>query len=191
MAGFLSVLGRRHEPTPRMWHTSQQTRNKVLVHGGRTIGHPKDTKRGAVDVFDTYTELWQQKKTTGKTPAPDVYLTASASLGDDLFTFGGWDGNRRNDSLHRLHRLEGGLEWIELSSRNKSPESPMAKEGAGMVAFGDNLAVYGGYGRPPGPTQPGSSFVRDTREHRNGEGWTNEFHIYNLEKSMLCDFFVH
>ena len=134
MAGFLSVLGRRHEPTPRIWHTSQQTRNKVLVHGGRTKDYSKDSKRGAVDVFDVYTESWQQKKVTGKTPAPN-YLTASASLGDDLFTFGGRNGSTRNDALHRL---KGGSEWIELSSENESPESPMAKEGAGMVAFGDN-----------------------------------------------------
>lgn len=60
----------------------------------------------------------------------------------------------------------------------------MAKEGAGMVAFDDNLAIFGGYGKPHGLTQPGSlNFIKDLR-HTSGVGWTNEFHKYSLKDSM-------
>ena len=59
----------------------------------------------------------------------------------------------------------------------------MAKDGAGMVAFSDNLAVFGGYGIPHGPTQPGSSFIGDTG-YTDGGGWTNELHVYNLKDGM-------
>ena len=162
---------------------SCQTGSKTLVHGGRTRDVSENTKRRlarVVEVFDAHTKVWQEKEVTGKAPASGVYGAASASLEDDLFTFGGWDGSRRYNTVHRL---KGGSQWIELCPQNESPESPMAKEGAGMVAFGTNLAVFGGYGIPHGSTQPGSSLLRDTR-YADGGGWTNEFHIYNLKDGM-------
>ena len=165
---------------PRILHTAYQTGSKTLVHGGRTRDFSESTKRRVacvVEVFDGYTEEWQQKEVTGEAPAPGVYAAASASVGDDLFTFGGWDGSRRHNALHVLKRA---TQWVELCPQNDRAESPMSKEGAGMVAFGNNLAVFGGYGIPHGPTQPGSSFIK-----RAGDiGWTNEFHIYNLENGM-------
>ena len=184
MAGILSLSGRRYEPTPRMRHTAQQAHNKVLVHGGRTKDYSENTKRhlsSVVEVFDTYTELWQQKEVTGEPLAPGVYAAASASFDDDLFTFGGYDERRYNNALHRLKNAS---QWIELCPENKSPKSPMAKCGAGMVAFGDKLAVFGGYGIPHGPTQP-ESFIKDTR-FTDGVGWTNELHIYNLKDGMYA-----
>ena len=184
MAGILSLFGRRYdEPMPRICHTSCQTGSKALVHGGRTKDYSEKTKQrlsSVVESFDAYTELWEQKEVTGEAPAPGVYSAASASVDDDLFTFGGWDGSRRYNTLHRL---KGTSQWIELCPQNKSPESPMAKGGAGMVAFSDNLAVVGGSGIPHGPTQPGSSFIKDAR-YTDGRGWTNEFHIYNLKDGM-------
>ena len=125
-------------------------------------------------MFDMYTEVWQQKAVTGEAPAPGVYSAASASVDDDLFTFGGVDGRRYYNSLHRLKHA---TQWFELCPQNGRAESPMAKSGAGMVAFGNNLAVVGGYGKPHGPTQPGSSFIRNTGR-TDGVGWTNEFHVY-------------
>ena len=177
MAGILSLFGRRHEPMPRIGHTACQTGSKTLVHGGRTRDFSENTKRRlacVVEVFDTYTEVWQQKEVTGEAPAPGVYGAASASVGDDLFTFGGID------SYNALHKLKHATQWVELCPQNDRAESPMAKTGAGMVAFGNNLAVFGGYGIPHGPTQPGSSFIKSV----GYEGWTNEFHIYNLEDGM-------
>ena len=185
MAGILSALfGRGYEePMPRIGHTQWQAGSRVLVHGGRTKDYSENTKRrlaSVVDTFDRYTEAWEQKEVTGEAPAPGVYGAASASVDDDLFAFGGYDGSRFNNALHRLKNAS---QWIELCPENKSPEFPMAKCGAGMVAFGDNLAVFGGYGIPHGPTQPGSSFIKSTT-FTDGRGWTNEFHIYNIKDGM-------
>jgi len=183
MAGILSLSGRRHEPMPRIRHKACQTGSKTLVHGGRTRDFSENTKRRlarVVEVYDSYTEVWQQKEVTGEAPAPGVYLAASASVDDDLFTFGGMDGSRLFNTRHVLKRA---AQWIKLCPQNDRAESPMAKYGAGMVAFGNNLAVFGGHGMPHGPTQPGSSFIRGTR-YTDGRGWTNEFHIYNLEDGM-------
>ena len=43
--------------------------------------------------------------------------------------------------------------WKQLSSTG-----PMRKVGCGMVAHGSNLVLFGGYGIPSGPTQPGAEF---------------------------------
>ena len=180
MAGILSLSGRRYEPMPRMGHTACQTGSKTLVHGGRTRDFSENTKRRlacVVELYDSHTEVWQQKEVTGEAPVPGVYSAASASVSDDLFTFGGFDGSRFYNTLYRLKQA---TRWVELCPQNDRAESPMAKTGAGMVAFRNNLAVFGGYGIPHGPTQPGSSFIKSVGD----EGWTNEFHIYNLEDGM-------
>lgn len=164
MAAILSpLLGRRYnEPIPRSWHTSCQVGNKVLVHSGRTNDYSESTKQrlaSVVDIFNPYTEVWEQKRVTGEAPVPGVHLAASASVDNDLFTFGGRDGSRLYNALHKLKHASL---WTELCPQNTSPDSPMAKISAGMAVFNDSLAVLGGYGIPHGPTQPGSSFVKDT-----------------------------
>ena len=181
MAGTLSLFGRRYEPKPRILHTACQTGSKTLVHGGLTRDFSENTKRRlacVVEMFDAHTEVWQQKEVTGEAPAPGVYSAASASVGDDLITFGGRDSSRWLNTLHVLKRAR---QWIELCPQNDRAESPMAKSGAGMAAFGNNLAIFGGYGILYGPTQPGSSFIKDAGSDR---GWTNEFHTYSLEDGM-------
>ena len=171
---------------------SCQRGSKVLVHGGRSEDYSENTKQRltfVVELFDRCSKSWQQKEVTGPAPAPGVYGAASASVDDDLFTFGGQD-----DSVvyNTLHRLKNSSQWIELCPLNQNPESPMAKIGAGVVAISENIAVMGGYGVPHGPTQPGSSFTGDTRLRSDGAGWTNEFHMYNLKDGMyICKIEFH
>lgn len=171
---------------PMTWHTSCQIGSEVILYSGLTKDYSEKTKQrlaSAVDVFDMYTELWQRKKVTGEGPAPGAYSAASASVADDLFMFGGNDGRRFYNSLHRL---KGGSKWTQVCPQNERAESPMAKYGAGMVAFGDNLAVLGGYGVPHGLTQPGSSFIGDMHTQRVEKciGLTNEFHIFSINDGV-------
>lgn len=185
MAGILSLFGRKYEPMPGLKHTSWQTENKVLVQGGVTrLFSLKKTQQhlsSVVEIFDPYPESWQQKEVTGDTPIPGMYSAASASVNNDLYTFGGTDGNRHSNSLHMLKDFS---QWVELCALNKRSESPMAKQCAGMVAFGDSLAVFGGYGIPHGPT----SFIR--AKDKDSCGWTNEFHLYNLTNGIIIIFCI-
>ena len=110
----------------------------------------------------------------GNAPSPGTYLAASASLHDDLFTFGGWDDKKFLNALHRLDSKT--WRWCQLFPPN-AEGAPMPKYGCGMISFGECLGVFGGYGIPRGPTEP-QSFIKNTR-FTDGGGWTNEFHIFH------------
>ena len=184
---FLSWFGQgaKYQPTPRAFHTSAQVGSKTLLHGGVTEDYSEKTKQrlsSVLEVFDSNTELWQQKKVKGDTPAPGVFGAASATVNGDLFTFGGYDGKILYSSLHRLKNAS---QWLKLCPQNEKAESPMVKTGARMVAFGNQLLLIGGYGIPHSPTQSGAAFIKDrTRGAPYGAGWTNELHIFNIKNGM-------
>ena len=119
----------------------------------------------------------------GVAPSLGTYLAASASLNDDLFSFGGTDGRRDFNTFHRLDSKT--WRWSQVSPQN-ADGAPMPKYRCGMIAFRNSLVVFGGYGVPQGPTEPGSSFIKNTR-FTDGSGWTNEFHIYNLSEGNARD----
>ena len=186
------MAARGDEPLPRADHVSAQVGSKVLVYSGWIQDRSEqNTHRlaSAVEVFDTRTELWETKQTTGEMPAPGLYYAASASLNEDLYTYGGVYGKRHKvNSLHRLDTKT--YHWYQLSPRNAKEESPMTKDRAGMIACGGNLALFGGRCLPHGPAQPKSSLVKDPKR-TDGGGWTNEFHIYCPREGISLDTCTH
>ena len=183
MAFFSRLTGSsaKYEPLPRFDHVSQSVGSKVLVQGGRTKDFSEKSRQhlsSVVETFDPYSELWEQRQVEGDAPSPGTYYAASASLHDDLFTFGGRDDRRYFNALHRLDSKT--WRWCQLSPQN-AEGAPMPKCGGGMISFGDSLGVFGGYGIPRGPTEP-RSFIKDTRF--TGSGWTNEFHVYHLKEGV-------
>ena len=186
MAAFLSRLtgsSAKYEPLPRFNHVSQTVGSKVLVQGGRTNDFSVTSREhlaSVVETLDPCSELWEQRRVEGDAPSPGTYDAASASVNDDLFTFGGHDGRNFLNMLHRLDTKT--WLWCQLSPMN-ADGAPMPKTGCRMMCFRDNLVVFGGYGIPRGPTEP-RSFVKNTN-FTDGRGWTNEFHIYHLKEGML------
>ena len=186
MAAFLSPLAgssARYEPLPRILHVSQTVGSKVLVQGGRTNDFSVTSREhlaSVVEILDPYSELWEQRRVEGDAPSPGTYAAASASVNDDLFTFGGRDGRNHFNTLHRLDAKT--WRWCQLSPQN-AYRAPMPKTGCGMMCFRDNLVVFGGYGIPHGPTEP-RSFMKNTGIS-DGRGWTNEFHMCHLKEGML------
>ena len=187
MASFLSRLtgsSAKYEPFPRFYHISGSVGSKVVVQGGRTKDFSEKSRQqltSVVEIFDPYSELWEQRQVTGDAPSPGTYFAAGASLRDDLFSFGGID-DRRN-VFNTLHRLDTKTwRWCQLSPQN-AEGAPMPKVACGMISFRDGLGVFGGYGIPRGPTEP-QSFIKDTR-FTDGRGWTNEFHIYQLKEGIM------
>ena len=169
-----------YEPLPRYWHISGRIGGVIVGQGGVTEDFSEKSKQhlsSVVEIFDPYSESWEQRQVEGNAPSPGTHAAASASLHDDLFSFGGFDGR---DFLNTVHRLDTKTWcWSQVSPQN-ADGAPMPKYGCGMIAFRNSLVVFGGYGRPQGPTEP-ESFIKYTGA-TDGRGWTNEFHIYNLSE---------
>ena len=185
MAALLARLtgsSAKYEPVPRAGHISGCVGSKVLVQGGLTKDFSEKIRQhltSVVEVFDPYSELWEQKQVKGDGPEPGIYAAASVSLHGDLFTFGGVFNGKLFNTLHRLDTKT--WSWHQVSPQN-ADGAPMPKCSCGMISFRDGLGVLGGYGTPQGPTEP-QSFLKDSR-YTNGRGWTNEFHIYNLSEGI-------
>ena len=177
----------KYEPLPRFHHNSSRVGSKVVVQGGLTKDFSEKSRRhlsSVVEIFDPYSESWEQRPVTGDAPSPATFLAASASLHDDLFSFGGTDDWHFFNTLRRLDPEK--LCW----SPQNADGAPMPKYGCGMIAFGSGLGVFGGFGVPRGLTEP-RSFIQYTGD-TDGRGWTNEFHIYNLsEGNLLFPLHVH
>ena len=179
---------KNYEPMPRVSHISAQVAKKIAVYSGLTADHSVENRKSLqsiVELYDPHTEKWEAKRCTGEAPVPGLQDAVSASSSDALYTYGGVGRDGDEKFVNSLHRLSANtFRWSELSRRKKGGVSPIAKTGAGMAVCGHMLAVLGGYGIPHGPTQcAGSSFIKNT-SWSDGGGWTNEFHIYHLNKGM-------
>ena len=151
----------KYETLPRIRHISGCVGSKVVVQGGRTKDFSDKSRQqlsSVVEIFDPYSELWEQRQVEGDAPSPGTYAAASASLCDDLFSFGGFDGRQRFNTLHRLDSKT--WRWSQVSPQN-ADGAPMPKNSCAMIAFRNSLVVLGGYGVPRGPTEP-QSFIQNT-----------------------------
>ena len=132
-----------------------------------------------INSFDPLTEQWTLKETMGP-PHPGQYRGGCASIGSNLYMFGGRNGSSYNNDLSILN-IES-LEWTKQCGNN-STDVPVAKNGCGLVTVDEaTLCYFGGYG--VGPTQPGSTLIKDTR-YSDGRGWTNECHLFNTREGMM------
>ena len=182
---FSSMIGRTkaYEPSPRWGHYVAPVGGRFLLWGGCVPDFSASGRKklaSTVEIFDPYLEVWEQQATSGSSP-PGLQRGMCASLLDQLYSFGGFDGASFNNSLHTLDPTS--LEWKELRVLNQA-EGPMGKRACGMVSYnGDRLALFGGYGIPTDPTQPGATFTKNT-SFTDWRGWTNELHIFNINEGM-------
>ena len=173
-----------YEPTARLHSAFISTQRHLYLWGGRTVAIETGSEDAriqearCIEQFDPYLEVWRQLNTTG-TPHPGRVAVACTSVADQLYMYGGHSGKRHEGVLSLLNLQT--LTWSQLC-QEATNGAPMGKYSCGMVSFhGDQLAVIGGYGTPTGPTQHGASFIRNT----NDTGWTNEVHIFNINKGIV------
>ena len=163
------------EPSPRRGQFSVVVGEKLCVYGGCITDFLKEksTLASSVHSFDPLLESWSENKCGGVPPA-GLYLGACASAGHHVYVYGGLNGSDFQSSLHQLDTRT--WTWKQLSS-----SGPMRKAECGMVVYGSKLVLFGGYGFPSGPTQPGAEFVKNSK-YSDGRGWTNELHTFDLIK---------
>ena len=141
--------------------------------------------QSVVETFDPYLELSEQIPARG-VPPPGLYDGAYAAIGNSMFVCCGYDGSKFQNALHQFDSTT--LQWQKLLETSWS-KGPMRKMGCQMISCaGDKLALFGGYGIPTGPTQHGSTFIKNTNR-TDGSGWSNEFHLFHLKKGT-CTYLV-
>ena len=192
MASILSSLfgqTKLYEPSPRLAHGAAAVGGRCYLWGGCVQDLTASGRRkltSTVDIFDPYLETWEEHPTTGVPPL-GLYSGACTSLLDSLYWFGGHDGSSFCYSLHRLDTTT--LEWREIQPLNQA-DGPMRKVESRMVPFlQDKLAVFGGYGLPTGPTQPGAKFTKDTC-YTDGKGRSNELHVFTITEGMWGQYYL-
>ena len=174
------------EPSPRWGQLSAVVEGKLCLYGGRTKDFLKEKSglASSVHSFDPFLDYWSEARAyillrrlsednCSGVPPPGLYGGACASVGHHVYVYGGSDGSARQSSLHQLDTRT--WTWKQLSSCG-----PMRKIGCGMVGYGSNLVLFGGYGIPSGPTQPGTEFVKYSKS--TDGGWTNELHTFDLNE---------
>ena len=175
-----------YQPSPRFYHHAAQVGEKSYLWGGITQDFSlssRQTLASEIEIFDVFSETWKTRTATGA-PPPGLIGGACTVVSETLYHFGGTDGQSRYNTLHCLDTLS--LNWRELHDHAQNPaDQPMPKSGCGLVTYKDtaSLAVFAGYGIPCYPTQPGATFIQNTK-YTDGSGWTNEFHLFNLTNGM-------
>ena len=173
-------------PSPRFWHFSQLVKSNVYVGGGNIPQYKKKKARArllrTIEEFSIEERKWRQRETTGD-HHPGLTGVACASFGKYLFAYGGNNSKGLNGVLSQLD-LDTFI-WSQLSP--ETADGPMKKDASGMVHFGeDSLAVICGYATPRngmklngGSSDCDSRFIVREGPSAEGDGWTNEMHIFN------------
>ena len=166
--GRWKMADRLYEPAARGRHVSIAVGGKMYIWG-ESSRHSGELASNVVEQFDPYLEVWNQLPTV-RTPHPTLDSAAYTSFGGRIYVYG----------LGLNHLDLRTLTWSQVCPAGTG--GPMRKIACGMVHFNhDKLAVIGGYGFPSGPTQPGSTFIRDTRA-TDGRGLTNEIHVFDISQ---------
>ena len=161
-------MDRPVEPEPRHAAFSAAIESNFFLWGGD--GASDDLSH--VHVFDSSSGAWTAKQTTG-TPPPGYYDGDSTSVGDIMYTYGGWDYDYKDTGCLCELNIKT-LVWQLLSQ-----EGPMKKRRCAMAAIKEMLILFGGLTSSPGEVQPGSQCVKDGYD----DYYLNEVHVYNLKTS--------
>ena len=157
------------EPSPRCGHFSAAVEGELVVWGGRTdiiFSREKRALASTVYRFNPVQESWSERKCSGPTP-PGLYDGVCASSGHHGYACGGNYGAE----VCSLHQLDvRSMTWELLSN-----DGPPRKTGCRMIAYGKTLLIFGGYGRPSSPAQPGAQWERELK-------CTNELHTFEVEE---------
>ncbi len=131
----------------------------------------------SLSVYECSIEQWCFKPTTG--PAhPGLVAGCSVCVGRCLYTFGGQD---ETTYLNDLSKLD--LDTLQWSNVKTTGSQPIRKWGCGLIKVDERtLCLIGGAGI--GPTQPGSTFTRNTKGS-DGSGCTNEIHLFDVQDGTI------
>ncbi len=163
------------EPLPCIYPFSAETDS--LHYCWRGMG-PNEWSN-CLSVYECSTETWTMKPTT--LPAhPGLGKGCSILVGRYLYVFGGANGSTYYNDMSKLD-----LDTLQWSKVQTTGSQPIRKAGCGLVRVNERtLCCIGGRGFGFGPTQSGSTFIRNTI-YSDGRGWTNEIHLFDLQDGII------
>ena len=174
--------------------------------------YEKKELASTIEEFDPHNETWRNLRVEGD-PHGGLLEASCASFGGSVFTYGGHIVQRYCENVSKMDlvsqatpsnlpqvkdqacetKMNLGLDPFrsslqKTSSASESQQLPMKKSGFGLVAIGGGrLAMFGGCGIPMNLQQksvsdPQSKFIKDS-SHSDGRGFTNEFHVLDINKT--------
>ncbi|KAF8093012.1 hypothetical protein N665_0393s0014 [Sinapis alba] len=134
--GTLKLVTVNESPSPRLGHTASMVGDCMFVIGGRA-----DPLNILNDVWmlDISKCEWSSQKCIGS-EFPPRHRHAAASIGSNIYIFGGLNQDKILSSLHLLDTKD--LQWKEIEQRG---QWPCARHSHDMVAYGSQLFMFGGY----------------------------------------------
>lgn len=182
----ISASPKNLEPIAKRGQCSVTHNGKLYLYGGYSqhmrLSSPTAQNR-LLDVFDFTNYEWNSVNTQGDYPEA-ISGACSTVIGDCLYIFGGWCQGRRDAQVYQLDLSS--LCWKRLTDLEMEG-SPLCKDKAGMVDYGDQmLCVMGGYGHPQlfeFSVQKGASYHWDPNSSLE-LCWTNELHLFHVRTCM-------
>uniref|UniRef100_A0A1J3EYD8 tRNA wybutosine-synthesizing protein 2/3/4 n=2 Tax=Noccaea caerulescens TaxID=107243 RepID=A0A1J3EYD8_NOCCA len=134
--GTLKLAAVNESPSPRLGHTASMVGDLMFVIGGRA-----DPLNILNDVWmlDISKCEWSLQKCIGS-EFPPRHRHAAASVGSEVYIFGGLNNDKILSSLHLLDTKD--LQWKEVEQRG---QWPCARHSHDMVAYGSQIFMFGGY----------------------------------------------
>ena len=144
---------------------------------------PRQTET-TIAIYNVKTERWALQRTTGS-PPPGLCEGGCAIIGNHMYCFGGDDGSSWYDDLHKLN-LET-FQWSKVHPKNGQLKGPIRKGSFNAIVLDERyLCYFGGYGfgSTCKSTFSVNSFFTD------GRGWTNEFHLFDVQQGTITSVFA-
>lgn len=172
------------EPSSRQDHFSAAVGQNLYIFGGA------EDKNSCVHWFDVFKDTWKLAEFEPPPPG-ELHSGACTSSGCHMYLYGGEDGSFKKF----LYRLDtDSFQWQQLHPPQQDGEDvqehsgPMKKVGCRMVFYENQIVLFGGYGIPSGLSQAEAQFTRHDK-FKDGRGWTNELHVFDIEKGKLTYFY--
>ncbi|KAM9329580.1 kelch domain-containing protein 3-like [Gastrophryne carolinensis] len=123
-------------PAPRAGHDIFLVKRKVYLFGGSSDTNTEECLLGMY-AFDLGTLTWEKLKTNGA--APQTLGHSIATVGDNVFVFGGSYHGRTVDDLHMFNTVSE--TWVPVKT---SGSLPQARLGHAFAAVGQQIYLFGG-----------------------------------------------
>jgi len=140
-------------PPPLFAAASALVGTRLFVYGGElrqaSSGKidPSFTPYDGLWAFDIASTEWSQLEPTGIAPGPRSF-SAAAAIGNSLYLFGGWTGERVSNSLHTLKTNSSLPQW-EPAQVSPASAYVAPRLGHTLTAMGEKLFLYGGRAADP------------------------------------------